>query len=163
MMDNILNLVKDQVMKTISEKVDVPAEKQQETVETTTSSIVDGFKDQITPGNIGEIMSLFGGGGSSAGSLANSAIATGVQSSVVSALTSKVGLNQGLATTIAGIVVPAVISMLTQKAADKNDSSFDMGSLLEAFTGGKKDSNSSSGGMGGVIDMLGGLFGGKDK
>lgn len=162
MMDNILDLVKDQVMKTISEKVDIPAEKQQETVETTTSSIVDGFKSQISPSNIGEIMSLFGGGG--AGSLANSAIAKGVQSSVVSALTSKVGLNQGLASTIAGLVVPAVISMLSNKAADKNDSSFDLGTLLESFTGGgSKDSSSSSGGLGGMIDMLGGLLGGKGK
>lgn len=162
-MDNILNLVKDQVMKTISEKVEIPAEKHQETVETTTSSLIDGFKEQITPGNMGELISLFGSSTGSADSIAGSTMAKGVQSTVVSALTSKVGLNQGLATTIAGLVVPAVIKMLTQKASDSSDSSFDMGSLLDAFTGGNKDGNASSGGMGGVIDMLGGLLGNKGK
>lgn len=161
MLDNILDLVKDQVVKSISDKVDIPADKQQETVETAASSILDGFKSQITPGNISEIMGLFGGG-NSAGSLGNSVIAQGVQSTVVSALTSKVGLNKGLATTIAGIVVPAVMSMFSKKVSDDNEPGFDIGSLIGAFTGGGNNSSSkSSDTLGSVINVLGGLFGKK--
>lgn len=157
MIDNILDLVKDQVVKSISGEVEIPAEKRDQAVETTATSILDGFKSQITPGNMGEIMNLFGGGGSSASSLGNSMIAKGVESSVVSALTSKVGLNKGIATTIAGLVVPAVMSMFSKKVNDDNEPGFDVGSLIEAFTGGKGGGVASK--AGGLLSMLGGLFG----
>lgn len=160
MIDNILDLVKDQVVKSISSQVDIPADKQEQTVETAASSILDGFKSQISPGNIGEIMNLFGGGGGSS-SFASSAIAQGVQSTVVSALTSKVGLNKGLATTIAGLVVPAVMSMFSKKVNDSNEPGFDVGSLIDTFTGGSGGSKSSGGTLGSVINVLGGLFGKK--
>lgn len=161
MMDKIMSLVKDQVSKTITEKVNVPADKQQAAVETTTSSIIDGLKEHINPSNIGEIMSMFGSGGGASSSLASSAIGKGVESSVISGLTSKVGLNPSLASAIASMVVPAVISMLTKKAAGKDDNSFDIGSLLQSFSGGKKDAGTSSGGS--MMDMLGGLLGNKGK
>ncbi len=164
MLDNILDLVKDQVVKSISGNVEIPADKQEQAVDTTASSIIDGFKSQITPGNMGEIMNLFGGGNSGAGSPGNSTIAQGVQSTVVSALTSKVGLNQGLATTIAGIVVPAVMGMFSKKVNDDNEPGFNIGSLIDTFTGGGNNSGGSgksSGMLGSIVSVVGRLFGKK--
>jgi len=150
MLDKILDLVKDQAANVITNNSQVPEEKKNAAVETTTNAIADGLKDQLTSGNISNIMSLFGGGADSGNALSGS-----LQNSVVSALADKVGLNRGVATTIAATVVPALISLVAKKHNDSNDS-FDLGSILGSFTGGSDGKKSG----GGLMDMLGGLFGG---
>ncbi len=156
MLDNILELVKDQVLPAIAGNNEIPAEKKDAAVETTTSSILEGLKDQLIPDNLTEVMNMFGGN-SPVSNFGNSAMIQGVQSTVSSALTNKVGLNSTLATTIAATVVPAVISLFTKKVGDDNEPGFNIESLIAAITGGK-GGNSQSGG--GILDMLGGLFGG---
>jgi hypothetical protein len=146
MLDGILDLIKDQVIGAVK-KAGVPANKQQAAVETTTSTIMDGLKDHLSPDNISSIVSLFGGG-SSAKAASNPMVAS-IQSSVVSALSEKVGLKPAIANTIASTVVPALMGLLSKKSNDPNDS-FDLGSLLKSFTG------NSGGGVSGVLgDILG--------
>ncbi|NDV79455.1 DUF937 domain-containing protein [Dysgonomonas sp. 511] len=147
MLDKILDLVKDQAAEAITNNSKVPAEKRQAAVETTTSTIVDSLKDQITPGNISNVLAMFGGNASSSNALSGT-----IQNSVVSALTGKVGLNKAVATTIATTVVPALFSLITKKNDDPKDS-FDLGSILGSLTGGDNG--------GGILGTLGKLFGGK--
>jgi len=147
MLDGILDLIKDHAQEVV-EKAGVPADKQEAAVETTASTIVDGLKDNLSLDNVSSIMGLFGGESSSS-AIASNPIVSSIQTSVVSALSSKVGLSPAIANTIASAVVPALMGMLSKKSNDSNDS-FDFGSLLESFTGG------NSGGTGGVIgDILG--------
>lgn len=147
MLDNIINLVKDQVLSSISGNTDIPADKKDAAVNTTTSSIVDGLKEHFTPDNLSAITSLFGGTSTDSQNIISS-----LQSSVVSALTSKVGLGKDVANSIASTVVPAVVGLFSKKANDPNDSGFSIESLVQAFGGGKS---------GGIFDALGSLFGGK--
>jgi len=156
MLDNVLELVKEQVLPAIVGNNQIPEEKKDAAVETTTSSILDGLKDQIVPDNLTEVMNLFGGN-NPISNFGNTAMVQGVQSTVASALTSKVGLNSTLATTIAATVVPAVIGLFSKKVADKNEPGFNVQSLIEALTKGKGGDNK---GGGGLLDMIGGLFGG---
>jgi len=148
MLDKILDLVKNQAASAITQNPEVPAEKRQAAVETTTSTILDELKGQLTGGNLSNVLSMFGG---SAGSTNN--LSSSIQNSVISALAEKVGLNKGVATTIAATVVPALIGLISKKHNDPNDS-FDIGSLVSSFTKG-------DGKSGGLMDMIGGLFGGK--
>ncbi len=158
MLDNILGLVKDQVLPAITNNTEIPADKKDAVVETTTSSILDGLKDQLIPDNLTEVMGLFGGN-SPASNFGSNAMVQGVQSTVVSALTSKVGINSGIANTIASTVVPAVINMFSKKVADDSDPGFNVQALIESFAGG---SNAGAAGKaGGILGALGGLFGGK--
>ncbi|MBB4036914.1 hypothetical protein GGR21_002828 [Dysgonomonas hofstadii] len=150
MLDQILNLVKDQAANVITNNSQVPEDKKDAAVETTTHAIADGLKSQLTSGNISNVMALFGGESGGSNALSGS-----LQNSVVSALAEKVGLSQGVATTIASTVVPALISLVSKKHNDSNDS-FDLGSILSSFTGGGDDGKKS----GGLMDMIGGLFGG---
>ncbi|WP_163319275.1 DUF937 domain-containing protein [Dysgonomonas sp. 520] len=150
MLDGIIDLVKKEALGVITNNADVPAEKQNEAVDTTASAILSSLKDHISFENIGAITSLLSNGANSEG--ANN-IVSGVQSSVVSALTSKVGLNQGVANTIATAVVPAIIGIFTKKNNDPNDTGFNVESLIKTFTGG--------GGMGGILGAIGSLFGRK--
>jgi len=155
MLDEILNLVKNQASNVITNNSQVPEEKKDAAVETTTHAIADGLKSQLTAGNISNIMSLFGGGSGSTNALSSS-----LQNSVVSSLAQKVGLSPAVATTIASTVVPALISLISKKHNDPNDS-FDLGSIIGSLTGGGNNTKSNSGG--GLLDTLGGLFGGGKK
>lgn len=154
MLEGILDLVKNEALSAITGNADVPADKQDAAVETTTSTIVDGLKNQLSFDNIGAITSLLGGNGATT----SNPIVTGIQNSVASALTSKVGLNQGVSTMIASTVVPAIFNLFMKKNNDPNDSGFNVESLIKSFTGG----NDSSGGniAGGILGALGNLFGG---
>lgn len=145
MLDSIINLVKKEALGAITNNADVPADKKDAAVETTTSTIVDSLKDQLSSGNISNIVELFSGDSGSSSSFTNS-----IQSSVISALTEKVGLNKGIANTIASTVIPAVMGMISKKNNDSNDS-FSIESLVKSVSGGNNG--------GGILGSLGKLFG----
>lgn len=146
MLEGILDLVKEQVVPAIANNENIPADKRSAVVETTTTTVVEGLKEYFTPDNISSITSLFSGeaGGSN--------IVSGLQNSVVNALSEKLGLNKDIANSIALAVIPAIMSLFSQKANDPNDESFTIESLIGAL-GGKSG--------GGLLGMLGGLFGNK--
>jgi len=144
MLDSIINLVKDEALGAISDNAGVPAEKKDAAVETTTSTIVDELKNQLTGGNISNVMNLFGSSSGSSNTLTNS-----LQSSVVSALSQKVGLSPAVANSIASAVIPAIMGLISKKHSDPNDS-FDLGSLVKSFTDNSK---------GGLLGALGSIFG----
>jgi len=153
MLDNIIKLVKGPVMDAISGNNQIPEEKKDAAVETTTTTIVDKLKDQLIPDNLSEVVNMFGGGGKSA--IGGSVMTQTIQAAVASALTSKVGLNAGIANTIANTVVPTVMKLFSDKVNDKNEPGFNIESIIKAFSG-NKDNNSG----GGLMGMLGGLLGG---
>lgn len=152
MVEGIISLIKDQVLPVITGNADIPDDKKDAVVETTTSSIFDSLKDQLIPDNLTEVMNLFGGGSSSG----TSGLVGGIQSTVVSALVQKVGLSSGIANTIASAVVPTVINLFSNKVNDDNEPGFNVESLIGMFTGGSSNKKS-----GGLLGMLGGLFGKK--
>lgn len=146
MLEGIIDLVKEQVVPAIANNENIPADKRSAVVETTTSTVVEGLKEYFTPDNISSITSMFSGE-SGGGNIVSS-----LQSSVVNALTEKLGLNKDIANSIASAVIPAIMSLFSQKANDPNDEGFTVESLIGAL-GGKSG--------GGLLGMLGGLFGNK--
>lgn len=154
MLDQILDLVKGQVADTLGGMPGVPEEKKSQAVETTAHSLLDGLKQYATSDNLSSITSMLGLGGSGSGM---GAAPQGLESKIVSALTSKVGLSQPVAQKIASTVIPAVMSLFRKKVDDDNEPGFNLESLLGSLGG--KNSGGSSGG--GLMGMLGGMFGKK--
>lgn len=153
MFEQILGQVKDQVAKSIGGISGIPADKQSAVVDTTASSLMSGLKQFATPD---KLSSLLGGGG---------AAASGLSGGVVSALTSKVGLNANTAKGIAAAVIPAVLGLLKKQSGGSGG----IGSLVSALSGGGGLGNmlggimgggSSAGAGAGLGGMLGGLMGG---
>ncbi|WP_029906121.1 DUF937 domain-containing protein [Prevotella sp. 10(H)] len=145
MLDGIMDLIKGQARRAITNNADIPAEKQEAAVETTATTIVDGLKEHFTPDNLSNVLGLFGGGSSNIGN----PMVSSIQNSVVSALSKKVGLNPAVANSIASAVIPALMVALSKKSNDPNDS-FSFESLVQSFTGKKE---------GGILGSLGSLFG----
>lgn len=148
MLDNIVSLVKDQVLGSLTgSNINIPTDKKDQVVDTTTNSLMDSLKSSFSLDNLSSLTSLFGSQDSS--SVTNS-ITTSLQSSVISSLIEKVGLSKDLSNSIASTVIPAVVSMFQNKINDPNDSSFSIESLIKSFSG-------NSGG--GILGTLSGLFG----
>jgi hypothetical protein len=149
MLDQIMDLVKGQVAKSVGGIKGIPAGKESAVVETTADSLLAGLKKNASLDGLG---ALLGGG-------VGGSMVSGLSSGVVKALTSKLKLSPAVAQTIASTVIPAVTSLLKNKVDDKNEPGFNLESMLGNLVGG--GGKASSGGLGGLLGGLGGLFGKK--
>ena len=146
MLDQLLNLVKENAGDAIINNPDVPNQKNDLAIQTTADSIFDNLKGQVSSGNLGSLMDMFkGGGDASSNSLVNN-----ISSGVIKDLMAKVGLDNAAATAIVSKLLPLVIGKLKNKTNDPNDSSIDLDSILGAL-GGK--------GGGDILGKVKGLFG----
>jgi len=163
MLDNLLSLVKQYAGDAIVNNPAIPNERNDEAISTATSSIVDGLKNAVGNGNVGDIMSLFNGG-----NIANSGILQNIQGGFVGDLMNKFGVDPNTASNIAGNLIPTVLNQFVNKTNDPNDSSFDLQGVLSHVGGGNLDVQGLIGkftggqqGGGGIMDTLKGfgLFG----
>ncbi len=150
-LDKIIELVKGQVSDTVTRDSDIPADKKEQAVDATTSSLIDGFKQYLTPDHLSSLASLLGTGGASADGEKAAQVSDGLQSNVISNLISKVGLSRGTSQKIASSVVPAVMALFTRKLKDGDDPDFNIGSLLGGMGKNSKDDS-------GILDKIGSFF-----
>lgn len=156
MKDKIISLIKEQVENVISQDSDIPAGKREETVDATTNSLMNGLKQYMTPENMPAIASLLGKGTAAEYGFESSSMLSGIQSKVVSILTSKVGLKPQLAEKIATSVIPAVMNFLSRETGN-GKGGFNLGSLVSSFAGsGDKSAGNSAGG---IMSAVSNLFG----
>jgi hypothetical protein len=145
MLDSIIKLVKSEAFSAITNTSEVPAEKQNEVVEKTSSTIIDGLKSQLSFKNIGAITNLF----KDEDSVPSNPIVKNIQGTVTDALAQKVGLDKGIASTVSSTVVPAIFKLISERVNDPDDSEFDIQSLVSSIAGGK---------AGGIFSFIKGLF-----
>jgi uncharacterized protein YidB (DUF937 family) len=145
MFDNLLNLVKEHAGDAIVNNPAIPNEKNDEAIQSTTSTIVDTLKAKLASGNLNSIMDMFKGGGSAVNA---SSIGSEVHANVVTDLMKKFGIDNAQASGIASKIIPTVMEKFVNKTNDPNDKSFDVSSILSSLGG-------NAGGIGG---MLKGLF-----
>jgi uncharacterized protein YidB (DUF937 family) len=141
MLDNLLALVKEHAGDAIVNNTAVPNEKNDAAIESTTHSIVDVLKNQLTSGNASALTDLFQNGNGS------NAVLNTIGGEVAKNLSAKLGIDQGAASGIAASLIPQVMNSLVKKTNDPNDSSFDLQGVIGSLGG----SNSM---VNGVLDML---------
>lgn len=170
MLESLLNLVKEHAGDAIINNPAIPNERNDEAIATTSHSIFDTLKNAVSGGNIGDLVSMFKGGGNGA---AASGLDQQVQGGVAGELMRKFGLDQGQAGNIASSLVPSVLQQMVHKTNDPNDSSFDIKGILGSLTGGGQAGGLDLQGMlnkftgggeggdsgGGILGKLKGLFG----
>ena len=137
MFEKMLGLVRDEVATVVGDMGSIPQEKQGAVVDTATSSLMNGLKQYANPGALG---SLLGIGGAAKGVAEGAAegganIPGGLSSGVVGDLTSKAGLTPSAAKSVAGNVVPAVMSLFRKHVNDPAQPGFNLGSMIGALKG----------------------------
>lgn len=145
MLDNLLNLVKENAGNDIINNKAIPNELNEKAIQTTTDSIFESLQKQVSGGNISQITELLRGNNQSE----STPIFDGINSDVVSNLTSKLGIDSNAAKALASSLIPMVMSKLANKTNDPSDSSFDLQGIIGSLSG-KNDL------VGGIADVVGG-------
>ena len=148
-MSQLLDLIKNQVAESISDKLSISDNQKNDVFNGVSSSIFDSIKQTASEeGGIGQLMSLFTGKTSASASPVSALVASMFKKNIASKL--------GLSDTISDMVVkfiPVIIEKFTKKAND--DDGIDVGDLLSSLGGGSSLADGLKKAAGGI---LGGLF-----
>lgn len=160
MLENLLNLVKENAGETIINNPAIPNERNNEAISYASTSIVDTLKGAVANGNISDVVSMFTG--SNAGS---SALSQTMQGGFIKNLMDKFGLDSAQAGNIASNLLPNILNKFVHKTNDPNDKSFDLQDIVQNISGGAGGldlqdilSKFSGGNAGGLMDSVKGFF-----
>lgn len=166
MLQNLKQLVEESAQDAIIKNNEVPNEQNEAAIEATSGSIFDTLKEQLSSGNLGNLVDAFKGG-----NVQDSTIVQEASSSLTDKLGS-MGINTDAAKGIAASIIPVIMGKLVNKTNDPNDSSFELNDILTKISGpdgkfqlsdltdlftSKNEAGTSS--SGGIVDKLKGLFG----
>ena len=147
MFDQILDLVKQQVGNNPQVAAAIPEGQEEAVHNEIASQVTAGLANQATApdgGGVGGLLSMLQGSLTSGNPVTNA-----IQGGLIGSLGSKFGLPPLVIGAIAA-ALPALLQKFAHKANDPNDSSI----TPEGIT-----SSLASGGLGGLVGSLGGLFG----
>lgn len=150
MLDQITKLIEQVGAKEAAEK-GIASDMVSKVTGETKDSIVSGFKNAVSGGNIEQITSMFQGG-TSASALTSNPMVSGMISNLVSKLTGSLGMDSGASKSFATAAIPQILSMLISKSKG-GESGFSPTELISSLGGGS--------GAAGMLGKLGGMLGGK--
>jgi uncharacterized protein YidB (DUF937 family) len=144
MLDQLIKLVKEHAGDAIINNPAVPNEHNEAAINATAGGIMESLKKQASGGNLQDIMGMIAGGTDA------SPVAGKVSADVTSQLAGKFGLDASSAGNIVKSLLPVVMSQLSKKTNDPNDSTFTMDGILSSI---------SSKGGGDILNAVKGMFG----
>lgn len=162
MIENLINLVKENAGDSIINNPAIPNERNDEAVGLASSSIMDTLKGAVANGNIGDLVGMFSNGNNAAAS----PLAENMKGGFMQNLMEKFGLDSAQAANIANNLIPGILSKFVNKTNDPNDNSFDLQDILQNVSGGAGNgfniqdvlSKFNNGKGGGLMDAVKGFF-----
>lgn len=138
MLKNLFNLIKEHGTDAVINNPAIPNEQNNVVLADATHSVADGLQGALAGGGLQSILSLFSSGENHSGGngLLNNPIVSNIISSFTNKLTSNHGIGADQASGVANNLIPGVISSLINKTNDPNNSSFDIGSIINSLSGG---------------------------
>ncbi len=159
MLDQLLKLVEQNAQQPIVQNKAIPDQFNNAAIKEVTTQILNNLKGQVAQGNIQQVVTLFHGGGGK--TLGTNPVISNMVTSVTTSLTSKFGISDQVAQSIAANLVPTVIGQVIKKANDPHDIDFDLQQMMRNMTG--NNSLDISGMIGqpqkGAIGSIGNVFG----
>jgi hypothetical protein len=177
MLEVLQGLINQYGQSAVVNNPEVPNEHNEGVMNEVMSGLLGGLTNQATSqGGLGSLIGLLGGQQQGGGMMDNP-IVGGIAQNVIGSLMSKFGLSSSAAAGVVGNMLPSVMGGMISKANDPNDSSVDMGGIMNVLSGGKTQgidfSSLLSQGAGALADgkldmndlmnMAGGLMGGGQK
>ena len=148
-MSQLLDLIKNQVAESISDKLSISDNQKNDVFNGVSSSIFDSIKQTASEeGGLGQLMSLFTGKTSASASPVSALAASMFKKNIAS----KLGLSDSISDMVVKFI-PVIIEKFTKKAND--DDGIDVGDLLSSLGGGSSLADGLKKAAGGI---LGGLF-----
>ena len=164
MLDQLLASVKDQAVSQLTSSTGLDASQAAAAVPLAGESVSEGLMGALTSGGLDKVSGLLSGfsGGGSSSLLSSNPLASGIVGNLVTKLTGKLGIGEGMASTAATMLIPMLLSKIGGAAKDAGDSDeLDMSSIMGVLGGGGGGLMDQAKGMlgGAAGNMLGGLMG----
>ncbi len=145
MLENLLSLVTQNANQAIVQNNAIPNENNDAAIQAVTQSIMGGLQDQVQAGNHDGLLSLLGG----KSDVMNNPIVSQLAQGAAGQLMDKFGVDSGAAQQIVAQLIPTVMQQMVQKTNNPADSSFDLGGVVGALSGGNVPS-----GLGGLLSQF---------
>jgi len=155
MLDQLMNLVKENAGSAVINNPAVPNEKKDAVINEASNSITGGLQNMFSNGNAQDILKMFSG----KEDVASSPVTNNISGGVVQNLMDKFGLDRSAASGVANNLVPNVMQNMVDKTNDPKDSSFDIQSIFNNLSGG----STSGFNMQALLNKLKGVGLDKDK
>ncbi|TWI91394.1 hypothetical protein LX66_0763 [Chitinophaga japonensis] len=146
MLDQLLNLVKENAQGAVVNNPAVPNEQNEAVMQAATASIASGLQEEMASGHAAQVVSLLGG--TSTATDPQNPVVSRISGNFMDTLLKKFNLDAGSAGQIAGSLIPTVLGSLVKKTNDPNDGSFNLQGILNSLTGGKAQGMDLSGILG---------------
>lgn len=132
MLDNLINLVRQNAGSAVIDNPAIPNEKNEQAVETAGKSIMSTLQNALSGGKINDVLGFFKNGRSGSPEIVQEAT-----TNYASDLQTNLGLNTEQANEVASKVVPQTMEQLAAKTADPADKSFNIQDVFNKLSGGK--------------------------
>ncbi|MGB8191559.1 MAG: hypothetical protein WCF67_06550 [Chitinophagaceae bacterium] len=133
MLDNLVDLIRQNAGESIINNPAIPNARNDEAVKETSNSILDTLKSALAGGNVGGLMDMFAKGRVDN----NNPVVQQATGNLTARLGESFGMDPQQASGVAGSLVPNVLNQLAQKTADPNDNSFNIQDIFNQLSGGK--------------------------
>lgn len=150
MFEQLTELVKQYGGDAIVNNPAVPNEQNEAVMEEANGSILSGLKDMVASGNIGDLAGMLTG---KTPIDMNNPVVAELAGKVTGNLGEKFGLSSEAAGSVAGGLIPQVLSGLVNKAQDPNQPGFNIQDIIAGISGGQ------GGGLMDMVQKYGGQFG----
>ena len=169
MIDQLIKLVQQNAGEAIVNNKALPNQFNNAAIEEVAQQIFTGLQSQVSQGNMQQVTSMFNSGSMS--SVTNHPMVSQIISNIAANFSSKFGVSQETARTIAMSLIPQVMNQFVNKTNNPDDRDFDLQDMMRGFSGNKNldlgeilggmAGNSSQGGLGDIGNVLGKILGGK--
>lgn len=129
MLEQLINLVKEQADDIIVNNPAIPNQHNDSAIGEVANQLFSGLQNHASSGNLQNIISLFQNG------VGNNPMVAGIIASAAEGLASKFGVSDQVANSISSTLLPTVMNQFISKTNDPNDSSFDLGNILKSASG----------------------------
>lgn len=133
MLENLLNLIKENAGDAVINNPAIPNEQNDAVVQEAGASIMSGLQGLLASGNAKDVLRLF----SNPSTVNNSnPVVQQLGGGFLNSLMSKFGLDSGQAGRIVSSLLPTVLSQLVSKTNNPSDGSFDVQGIFNSLSGG---------------------------
>jgi len=160
MLENLINLVKENAGDAIINNPAVPNEQNDAVVAATSHSLEGSLQNMIMQGKLQDLLSLFHNG---VGNGVSNPSVQNISNDLVHNLSNKFGFDQSTSAGIADNLIPGLLQRLVSKTNDPADDSFSLQGIIGHLTSGDGLKNILSGltennASEGITDKVKGLF-----
>lgn len=134
MLDQLMNLIRDNAGDSIINNPDIPNERNEEAIQTAGSSLMSGLQGILAQGGAKDLLGMFT---NEANANPDNPVVQQLSGGVMDSMMSKFGLNKSQAGELVGSLLPIILGKLIGKTNNPNDSSFNIQDIFNSLSRGK--------------------------